>query len=413
MTEQARPRVVVRTLGGTGTGRLGRWLETGDHLLGRLRPLVGPDASIFVDVGDEAAAVLLRREGGVVEREPDRGLVRTRSRLVSLCRGRGHDSVTLIRRDPSLLTELQLGGWFVAGWRSRSARRLALTLPVPVAWLPGRLAADVAFWSGVRERATPREWARWTSSSYVVLCYHRLAGRASPGQERMDVSPAALRRQVRGLRLLGWRPLSPEQVLDFHRDPRATLPRRRFVLTADDGFDEAVRELTRHPRVRPQVFAVTQAVGGRAGWLGDEPLARWADLHDLVAAGGVLGSHARQHVRLDQLDQAEIGEELSGSLSDLRAHGELPVPLVAYPHGGHDLRVRAAARDAGYELAYTTRQGRNGAGTDRWCLRRVEPKIWDGAWSFAWKVLTGESPPGRWERRLERRWRDARSGGSG
>ncbi len=190
------------------------------------------------------------------------------------------------------------------------------------------------------------------------------------------------------------------------------LPRRRYVVTADDGFVDAVGELGRHPEQQPQLFAVTTAVGGTADWLDRVPVSGWDDLERVDRSGSV-GSHARHHVRLDRLGDAELASELGGSLDDLREH--LPggtatrLPLLAYPHGGHDLRVREASRAAGYVLAYTTRQGRNGAGTDRWLLRRVEPKAWDGSASFLWKVLTGESPPARWERRLEARWR-SRSG---
>jgi len=45
----------------------------------------------------------------------------------------------------------------------------------------------------------------------------------------------------------------------------------------------------------------------------------------------------------------------------------------------HDQRIRSAAIEAGYEAAFTTKPGRNGAGTDLYCLRRIELKDWDGA----------------------------------
>jgi peptidoglycan/xylan/chitin deacetylase (PgdA/CDA1 family) len=270
--------------------------------------------------------------------------------------------------------------------------------------LPARVREDVAFWSGVHRAATPTERRRLTTSSYVVLCYHRTAGLALPGQERMDVRPSAVRSQLRLLRWCGWRPLSPAELHRFHDDPVAVLPRRRFVVTADDGYTEAVAEMTRHARLRPQVFIVTGSVGGSGEWLGNAPVADWPAVTAFQRAGGVVGSHARRHLPLDTLADEVVVDELDGSLADLRSRLEVPVPVLAYPHGRHDDRVRAVARGAGYALAYTTAQGRNGAGTDRWALRRVEPKIWDSLPSFAWKVLTGQSPPGRWERRLVRRW---------
>lgn len=317
---------------------------------------------------------------------------------------RGREAVRELRAAPTSLSRVEAGSWFACGWRRRLLRRVALRVPAGTGWLPERVRDDVGFWSGVRAEATATEWQRLTASSYVVLCYHRLAGTAEPGQERMDVSPVALRRQLRILHTLGWRALEPEAVIAFHTDPRAVLPRRRFVLTADDGFAEAIALLTRQARHHPQVFAVTGAVGGRAGWLGDAPMAGWSELRALRDAGGLVGSHARRHVPLDELDEPAIEQELAGSLADLREVLDVTTPLLAYPHGRHDARVRIAAERAGYELAYTTGQGRNGAGTDRWSLRRVEPKMWDSSLSFAWKVLTGESPPPAWERSLGRRW---------
>jgi peptidoglycan/xylan/chitin deacetylase (PgdA/CDA1 family) len=415
-------RVTVHGLAGPAGTPLDAWLSRGDHLLGRLRPLVGPFPGIVVEVrgpaqlleraraglGDgpasaEAAAVRLRRAGVALVGGPPVRRVDERG-LAELCRACGRDAVRVLRRDPSLLPEVRAGSWWIGGWRARLARRAGLAARVTTSRLPPRLLADLAFWSGVREAASGAEWRRLAGSSYVALCYHRLAGVAKPGQERMDVAPRAFERQLTLLRLLGWRGLSAEELVAFHTGPDVALPRRRYLLTADDGFAETVDELTGHAEHRPQVFAVTSSVGTRASWLADEPLAGWDELRRLHAAGGAVGSHARRHVPLDTLPDDEIEAQVAGSLDDLRARLPAAVPLLAYPHGRHDERVRAAARRAGYAAAFTTSQGRNGAGTDRWCLRRVEPKIWDTTLSFAWKVVTGESPPPYWERRLERRW---------
>ena len=168
--------------------------------------------------------------------------------------------------------------------------------------------------------------------------------------------------------------------------------------------------LAAHGDQHPQLFAVTRSVGGTADWLGEVPVADWASLRRLQAGGGHVGSHARRHVPLDEVPGRHLDDELAGSLADLRAAVRVDEPLLAYPHGRHNLDVRARARAAGYRIAYTTRQGRNGPGTDQWCLRRVEPKAWDSTASFLWKVVTGESPPGRWERRLRRRWQARRAG---
>ncbi|HEY6149295.1 MAG TPA: hypothetical protein VIW19_02155, partial [Gaiellaceae bacterium] len=73
----------------------------------------------------EGIAVRLRRRGVALRwEEPDR-LSEPRE-LLELCRARGRSSVELMRNDPGLLTELQLGAWCQAGFRHRLARRAPL-----------------------------------------------------------------------------------------------------------------------------------------------------------------------------------------------------------------------------------------------------------------------------------------------
>ena len=58
--------------------------------------------------------------------------------------------------------------------------------------------------------------------------------------------------------------------------------------------------------------------------------------------------------------------------------------------------ANAASGAAGYSAAFTTQPGRNGAGIDRYCLRRIGPKDWDGHLGFLWKALSGEWLPRPW-----------------
>jgi peptidoglycan/xylan/chitin deacetylase (PgdA/CDA1 family) len=268
--------------------------------------------------------------------------------------------------------------------------------------LPLAVVADAAFWAGARAAATNDEWARLTRSSYVVLTYHRLAGDGIPGQERLDVDPAMFGRQLRWLRRLGFRPLSHEELAEFHANPAATLPRRSFVLTADDGFRDAVVAIHDHISAKPQLFVNTACVGGVAPWADNRPLASWDDLRRIAAAGAAIGSHARTHGRLPHSPPELLDDELVGSLRELQTQVPSAIPVLAYPHGSHDERVRAAAIRAGYRAAFTTETGRNGAGTDPYCLRRVSVKDWDGPLSLLWKTVTGELVPPAWDRWAQR-----------
>jgi peptidoglycan/xylan/chitin deacetylase (PgdA/CDA1 family) len=347
----------------------------------------------------EAIAARIRRAGGELEWGEPESFADGRS-VLRFCRARGASSVEIVRAEPTLLSDLQLGSYFAAPVTRRLVRRLLLATHAPAAL---EFAADAAFWSGVRKVATPREWQRLARSSYVGLYYHRIAGEGKAGQERLDVSPVVFEKQMRWLRRLRLRPLGPDALIAFHADPQATLPHRSVFLAADDGFRDAVVALNRHADLRPFVFVPTSAVGGKASWVDGEPVASWSELRELVSRGGVIGSHGRTHVSFPELDEAALVAELAESMRELRAEIPEAAPLLAYPHGRNDAKVRATAEKAGYRAAFSSETGRNGAGTDRFELRRVELKEWDGLAALTWKALTGELVPWPIERRRLRR----------
>lgn len=292
--------------------------------------------------------------------------------------------------------------WCEAPWRTRLARRLPLIGRVAKLLAPRsrrwrELAEDLAFWEGVRERASEEEWRRLTSS-YAVLVYHRFAGELKPGQERIDLDPGRFRRQLRLLRALGFKPLTLQEQLAFHNGERNDLPRRRLVITADDAMADAVEPLRRAARLAPQLFVPTAEVGKTAHWIDGEPVASWDEVRSLASAGVTIGSHTRHHRRLTQLGAVEREVELVGSLAELREEVPGAAAVLAYPNGDHDDAVCEAAREAGYALAYTTEKGRNGAAADPFRLRRVSVHAADGPLAVLWKILTGEAPPSFWLR---------------
>ena len=411
-------RAVLHSVSGASGSPLENFLERTPQPYGDLRPLVGPFSRPIVRVTGpdavldnasealpegvarpEAVAVRLRRAGVELSwGEPD--VLPDTASFIRLCRGRGVSSVELVRADASLLTEMQLGAFFHAYGHQRAVRRAGIRLGVAqaLARLPGCLgfAADLAFWSGVHSAATSREWNRFARSSYVVFYYHRIGRGGWPGQEHLDLDARRFERQLLLLRLLGFRSLSPDELLAFHADPGATLSPRSYVLTVDDAVRDAVVALAPHGALRPQVFVNTSGVGGTPPWAFGRPVADWEELKTFAAAGGIVASHCRHHPQLPMLDSDSLRDELHGSLRDLRTHLPNAPPLLAYPHGQHDERVRSAARAAGYRAAFTTQPGRNGAGTDLFCLRRIGPKDRDGYLGFLWKALSGEWLPLRW-----------------
>jgi peptidoglycan/xylan/chitin deacetylase (PgdA/CDA1 family) len=415
-------RILLHSVTGPPKSPLSRWIEhVSAEPYGPLRPLIGPFSRAVLRISgsdtvlEEAARGLpdgAARAEGVGVRLRRAGVELTWGEpielagipeLISLCRERGASSVDLVRSDPTLLTELQLGGFFHAYWRQRLLRRAACRFRMPKTGTLTphfllNVASDAAFWLGVRSLATEREWERFTRSSYVVFYYHRIAGEGKAGQEHLDIHPRRFERQLKLLRRLGFRALTPEELLEFHTDPNATLPGRRYVLSVDDAIRDAVQALREHGPLSPQVFVCTSFTGATAWWADDEPVSDWEELRELHSLGAVIGSHSRGHTPLPELDPDALRDSLEGSMRDLERHLPGASPLLAYPHGRHDDRVRRAAAVAGFRAAFTTEPGCNGAGTDLFCLRRLGLKDWDGPPALIWKALTGELLPWAWER---------------
>lgn len=96
------------------------------------------------------------------------------------------------------------------------------------------------------------------------------------------------------------------------------------------------------------------------------------DVAALASAGFEIGFHTRNHPWLPNLTDAELAEAMRLGRSELESTGGAPIDTIAYPHGGADERVAAAARDAGFRHGYTTRHAAVTPHDDPLLLGRVE-----------------------------------------
>jgi peptidoglycan/xylan/chitin deacetylase (PgdA/CDA1 family) len=188
----------------------------------------------------------------------------------------------------------------------------------------------------------------------LVLCYHAVS---ATWEHQLSSSPDAIARQL-GLLLRWYRPVTAAEVL--------TEGRRGLHVTFDDGFRSVTNVLPtlRRLGVPATIFVCSDyADSGRAlevRELLDEVAAhpdelatlRWDEVRALAEDGVEIGSHTASHPRLTQLDDAELHRELSESRERITDELGRPCRFLAYPYGDEDRRVRAAARQAGYEAAF-------------------------------------------------------------
>jgi peptidoglycan/xylan/chitin deacetylase (PgdA/CDA1 family) len=212
-----------------------------------------------------------------------------------------------------------------------------------------------------------------------IFMYHNIA-QAPPGLQRwrsLYVSPGAFARQLRLLKLLGYRGLSMSDAMPYLRGEKQG---RIAVITLDDGYVDnlefALPVLARHG-FTATCYVVSGSIGRYNDWdaekLGvQKPLMTAAQLRAWREGGMEIGAHTRSHPRLSQCSEAQLQTEIAGSKADLEDTLGAPVTQFCYPYGDMNERVAEVTRAAGYAAATTTRRGRAMAGADLWQLPRVQ-----------------------------------------
>jgi peptidoglycan/xylan/chitin deacetylase (PgdA/CDA1 family) len=144
---------------------------------------------------------------------------------------------------------------------------------------------------------------------------------------------------------------------------------RTLVVTFDDAFksvyDLAAPILTRLG-LPASLFVPTDYIetGEPIAWAGtDHWLAgehreelsgmNWDEIRSLAHAGWEIGSHTGSHPFLTRIGDQALANELQRSRQTCEERLNQPCWSLAYPYGDVDVRVVAAAREAGYTAAAT------------------------------------------------------------
>ncbi len=226
-----------------------------------------------------------------------------------------------------------------------------------------------------------------------------------PVLREYGIPQARLAEHLDALARRGWAFVDLDAVLDV-LDGTRHLPPRSVLLTFDDAYENLLSAglpvLTE--RAVPAVaFAVADRVGGVNEWdreKGAREL-RLLDGHGLrsLARGGVeIGSHGATHAPLTRVPHDRLAAEIEGSAATLKAFGLARPRALSYPHGEHDAAVAAAARRAGYAVAFTVRAGVVRRGDDRYALRRIEVVASDTPTRLRVKLALARWP-NRWQKR--------------
>lgn len=219
--------------------------------------------------------------------------------------------------------------------------------------------------------------------SPFVLMYHSV-GRAEDDPFLLTVTPERLAAQLAALRRQGLSGLSM----------RALRAGGRGVgLTFDDGYADFLEEavpILRRFGATATVFALPGRLGGRNDWdtEGDRKRLMTADeLRAASAEGMEVASHGLRHVRLPDIGDSALAEEVADSRLALEDILGQEVDGFAYPYGAVGEREVEAVRRAGYGYACAVDLGGSGATRGHFALPRSYAGERDGSARFVAKRL--------------------------
>lgn len=342
----------------------------------------------------------------------ERRLPRTFRSIAARLDAEGRASVELYRRHPDLLPSLKLGMFSDASEAALLMRRILLGIGGPVASLRlfetilsrggrrdawYRFLAAYLYWRGVRRALADGDlWQRFTRGP-VILMYHAIGGPdEAPG---CYVVPAKrFARQMRWLKMAGYRVLQMDELLRHRREHRLPPP-RSVVITFDDGYLDN-RTLATPVLARlgltATFFLVTRRMGTTNSWdregeLAGRPLLSWADVRSMLDAGMSVGAHTCTHPALPTLSPDDAAAEVDQARADLLRELGTGGETFAYPYGRFDDASRAAVERAGYLAACCSRSGVNDPAVAPFQLRRLEVRGTDSLWRFVRSVRRGRA----------------------
>jgi peptidoglycan/xylan/chitin deacetylase (PgdA/CDA1 family) len=228
-----------------------------------------------------------------------------------------------------------------------------------------------------------------------VLCFHKLSRRWC--WEGTWTTPARFAAYLDRLRECGYSFIGESEYLAALDAPRAGRA-KQLLLTFDDGYDEVYDlawPILAERGIALHVFLVSDYVGRTNEWdlsLGRRPFRHmdWTRAREMAARGVSFGSHTAAHRDVTRLAPAALREDLERSKRAIEDAVGAPARTLSYPFGRCNPAAMRAAREAGFDAAFSLYPARRNAVVDRYALRREGVYIID--------------PVSMVERKLEKNW---------
>lgn len=222
-------------------------------------------------------------------------------------------------------------------------KRIVATTALVVAAVAGSPASRVA--------ATGNHQAAFAA----VLMYHHVKY-DKPSDDAMElgltISPQQFKQELDYLQSARYHTITAGDLLRYLRSGK-NLPRRRVVLTFDDGYSDMYTYV--YPQLKKHHMRATFFVA--PGLFGKPRYLTWWQVRIMSYHGMDFQAHSMTHPDLRMVPTPQMHGEIVESRLILQQQLHRGVHVFCYPYGGYDQQIIAEVQRAGYWGAFTTETG--------------------------------------------------------
>jgi len=203
---------------------------------------------------------------------------------------------------------------------------------------------------------------------------------------KLTVEPEDFSSQMALLKRLQYKVVTLDEAIQPSRSGK------RIAITFDDGYKDtysnALPILSKY-KFPATFFIVADYVGkndsfNRLPELKPTELVDLNDLKELLKCGMTIGSHSMTHANLCEIDEMQLKNEVHESKQKLESLLKINLRYFAYPKGLYNKAVTERVKLAGYQAAFSTRDGDN---MSLFTLKRISVSYRDRTTRFLYKLL--------------------------
>ncbi|MCK4386497.1 MAG: polysaccharide deacetylase family protein [Candidatus Pacebacteria bacterium] len=196
-----------------------------------------------------------------------------------------------------------------------------------------------------------------------VLMYHSV----SNDKRFFTVASVNFEKQLRFLKKKKFNVIKIGDLVKTIQDKKQML-HKTAVLSFDDGYQDnysVVFPLLKRYNFPVTIFLITDLIG-QEGYL------NWDEIKEMQQSGFVnFGCHTLSHPKLNQISKERLRAELTESKQIIEKQLGQKCDVFAYPSGCFDNSVVAMVKNAGYQGAFTVREGAIGLKNNIFLLPRL------------------------------------------